>query len=287
VRGIDTASDVVSLPFRHTEARMPRRAVLEAFKRQIEPELKARGFCGRRGHFLRRDPHGVTQVIELQHSIYGGRLTANLGLDLEFIKPLVRWIPSPALGPHAHDATRWIRIGLVRPDHADCWWAFDADSDDGADEAARSAGRAILDHGLPWLEAESDSKSFVHYAETRLERSKCAEHPEGCFLELRLMAAVLAWHGEIGHAQLFAERARLSWPDERARLQAARMAFRKKHPQVGRKVPEVPDIQAELDRLISTTRVSRSFEALNDPLGRPSMPRAKRSKSAPRRPSPA
>jgi hypothetical protein len=260
---------------------MPKQAVLEAFKRLIEPELKARGFVGRRGHFVRKnDPH-VAQVIELQHSIYGGRLTANLGIDLDFLRPIVRWIACPTIGPHAHDATRWIRIGLVRPDRTDCWWSFDVDSEDGIDEAARSAGRAIVDHGIPWLEAECAPESFVHYAEARLERSKTSDRPEGSFLELRLMSAVLAWNGDLDGAARFGALARLCWPEERSRLQRARHEFRKKNTQLGKSVADVPDIQAELEAFISTTMASRRS------ISRLMTSKPKRSKSGRLRSSPA
>lgn len=233
---------------------MSRRAVIAFFKDQVEPELHSLGFVGKRGHFVRKTGP-VTQVIELQHSIYGGRVTANLGLDLEFLKPLVRWISSPALGPHAHDSTRWIRIGLVRPDRADRWWSFEPDALEECKKAVRDLGLAIIEHGVPWLESEADAPAFMRYARARLERSRCAERPDGTYLDLRLMAAILAWGGELEEARHLASLARLSWEDERARLIAARAQYQRARART--KLASVPDIQAELEALISTTRASR------------------------------
>lgn len=231
---------------------MARRAILNAVRTLIEPELRARGFQGRRGHLVRRLA-GVTQVIELQHSIYGGRITANLGLNLDFLKPLVRWITPPAVGPHAHDSTRWVRIGLVRPDHADCWWSFDALQAGACEAAALGLGRALLEHGVPWLDLETTPKAFLKYADARLERSQTLERPQGSYLDLRLLAAVLAWNKEIAQARVVAERAAMSWQEERMRLVAARAEYRRRNLRQARRVASVPDIQAELDQLISTT----------------------------------
>jgi hypothetical protein len=233
---------------------MAQQAILQAFRALVEPELKARAFRGRRGH-LCRELGGVTQIVELQHSIYGGRVTANLGLNLDFLKPLVRWITAPTIGPHAHDSTRWIRIGLVRPEHVDCWWTFEAQKEDAAAEAALGLGRAVLDHGLPWLDRETTPGAFLGYANARLERSRTIERPHGSYLDLRLLAAVLAWNGEIAQARVVAERAAMSWQEERLRLVQARAEYRRKNPRNARRVPSVPDIQAELDQLISTTLV--------------------------------
>jgi hypothetical protein len=258
---------------------MSRRTVLSAFKQIVEPELKRRGFRGRRGHFVTSEK-GVTRVVELQHSIYGGRLTANLGLNLDVLKPLVRWIDAPDVGPHAHDSTRWIRIGLVRPDHVDCWWSFSTDSEDGAEEAARGLGRAIIDHGLPWLDRESTPAAFLRFAEGKLERSISIERPHGSYLDLRLLAAVLAWNGDFGRAKLLAARARESWSEEQRRLVEARDDYRRKNPQLGNRIAPVPDIQAELDQLISTTTVSS--KPASDPRAQ-----RRRSKSARLRSTPA
>jgi hypothetical protein len=254
-----------------------KQGVIRAFRELVEPDLRTRGFTGRRGHLIRRIGP-VAQVVELQHSIYGGRITANLGLDLEFLKPIVRWIDRPSIGPHAHDSTRWVRVGLVQPDPRDLWWAFDDDTDEGCEEAARGLGRAILDHGISWLEAESDPAAFLRYADVRLERSRSVLHPQGCYMELRLMAAVLAWNGEIAKARVFAERARLCWDEERARLAEARAQYRRRHTSVTGRLPQVPDVQGELDDLISTTTASGAEGSSSRP---------KRSRSARMRSSPS
>lgn len=252
---------------------MSRKRVLLAFKEEVEPELKQLGFTGRRGHLVRNDGP-VSQVIELQYSIYGGRLTANLGLDLSFLKPLVRWIAQPALGPHAHDSTRWIRIGLVRPERSDHWWSFEPGSEEAAVKAVRELGQALLDHGVHWLESESPCEAFLRYAETKVERGRCPSKPDGTYLDLRLHAAVLAWSGAHREARECAERARSCWEDERERLATARAEFQKLKSL--KRMPSVPDIQGELDELITaTTKVSRS-----GPSARASSPR-RRSRSAP------
>jgi hypothetical protein len=233
---------------------MSRRAVLLAFKDKVEPELKKLGFGGRRGHMVKHLGK-VTQVIELQYSIYGGRVTANLGLDLTFLKPLVRWIEQPALGPHAHDSTRWIRVGLVRPERTDHWWSFEPDSDEAADRAVDQLGQAILDYGIPWLEGEANEESFLRYARARVERGRCTEKPNGTYLDLRLCAAVLAWSGSIKEARQHVELARTCWDEERQRLVAARAEFLKTRAKT--RMPSVPDIQRELEELILPTKASR------------------------------
>jgi hypothetical protein len=250
---------------------MTRKRVLLAFKDEVEPELRELGFTGRRGHLIRKDGP-VAQVIELQYSIYGGRVTANLGLDLSFLKPLVRWIAQPALGPHAHDSTRWIRIGLVRPERTDHWWSFEPDSDDAAVKAVRDLGQALVEHGVHWLDTESPCESFLRYAQHKVERGRCSEKPDGTYLDLRLYAAVLAWSGARDAALDCAERARKCWADERERLVAARAQFQKKK---SVRMPSVPNIQRELDELItSTTKVLGSDLS-------PATPLRRRSRSAP------
>ena len=98
-------------PQRASEA--VRRRVEEAAGRALEAVLADEGFA-REGAQLVRRARGVVEVVEVQHSIYGGRVTANLGLDLVFLRPLVRWVPRPSLGPHAHDCVRWLRVEIGR-----------------------------------------------------------------------------------------------------------------------------------------------------------------------------
>lgn len=226
---------------------MSKQMVLNAYRQVVEPELRKLGFIGRRGHLIRR-LEGVTQIVELQHSIYGGRITANLGLDLEWLPPMIRWIPRPALGPHAHDATRWIRVGLTRPEKADLWWPYQ-DSEESAVEASRGLGKIILKHGIGWLRAEADPASFLDHAERALERSKSPIHPQGGFIELRLLSAVHAWAGDKRKARRFAKAAGNLWDEERTRLKDARQTYRNRHP--GRRLPQVPNLQRELETLIA------------------------------------
>jgi hypothetical protein len=244
---------------------MSRRAVIHAFKVEVEPELKALGFDGRRGHLVRARG-AVTQVIELQYSIYGGRVTANLGLDLTFLKPLVRWIAQPSLGPHAHDSTRWIRIGLVRPERSDHWWSFEPGVEEAAVRAVRELGQAIIEYGVSWLDTECERDAFLHYARARIDRGRCPERPNGTYLDLRLCAAVLAWCGQLEEAQANADLARACWEDERARLVAARAEFQKTKAKT--RMPSVPDIQGELEELISTTTASSGSSAAREPSSR-------------------
>ncbi|MCK6548072.1 DUF4304 domain-containing protein [Myxococcota bacterium] len=246
--------------------------MIRAFRTLVEPELAKLGFSGEEGHLVRRID-GLTHVIELQHSIYGGRVTANLGLDLECLKPLVRWIDPPALGPHAHDATRWVRIGMVRPERADQWWSFSPDSSDETTRAAKACGRAILDHGVPWLDAEATPDAFLGWATARVERSKTPARPDGSFLDLRLMAAILAWQGRLDEARSWIDRARGAWPEERARLVDARRTYADKH-RDGQALADVPDLVAELEALIEPTTASSA------PADGPSRGRPRRSRSA-------
>lgn len=232
--------------------------VLSAFRRLAEPALRESGFSGRRGHMLRRIG-GVTQIVELQHSIYGERFTLNLGLDLEWLKPTIRWIPRPPIGPHAHDCVRWIRIGLAGPEKSDRWWPYGAGSE-GIDAAMTAAAEAVRGSGLAWLDEQSDPESFLEHAKELIERSKSDRHPDGGFVELRLMAAVLAWNGERDQAIKFANRARAIWSEERERLEKARQVYKKKHPGPGR-LPGVPNLVSELDELISPTTDEYPFVA--------------------------
>lgn len=249
---------------------MSKQEVVKAFRRHAAPVLKELGFAGPRGHFVRRGPE-VTHVVELQHSIYGGRLTANLGVDLEWLRPQVRWIPQPALGPHAHDATRWIRIGIVSPAKSDVWWSYEEDDTESIDEACRNLANAIEKFGLPWLDAQSTRKAFIDYAEEKLVRSRSRARPHGSFLELRLMAAVCAWCGERDLASEHAAHAAELWTEERARLASAREIYRKRQPS-GTRLPGVPNLLRELERLISPTKDDGVFA----PPGKP----RRRSKSS-------
>ena len=235
---------------------MSKAKALRAFRRYAVGPLKAEGFEGPRGHFVRR-LGSVTQIIELQHSIYGGRITANLGLDLEWLRPEVRWIPRPALGPHAHDAVRWVRVGLVGPEHADQWWDFE--DPDSLEAAGGALAEAIIEYGLPWLDAHSQQDSFLRHAEERIRRSRSDRHPDGRFAELRLVAAVHAWRGERAKAKRYLKLARRLWPLEKERLQEARRSYRDRHPSGPGRLARVPDLLGELERLIEPTRAASAF----------------------------
>ena len=238
---------------------MSKAKALRAFRRHVAASLKAAGFEGPRGHFVRR-LGAVTQVVELQHSIYGGRITANLGLDLEWLRPEIRWLPRPAIGPHAHDATRWVRVGLVGPDRADRWWAFQ-DDPESLEAAGFGLASAIIEHGLPWLESHSGMDAFLEHAKERRARSRSDRHPQGCFSELRLLAAVHAWRGNTSQAERCLKIARKLWPVEKARLQAARKSYRERHPNEPQRIPRVPDLVRELERIIEPTRAASAFQA--------------------------
>ena len=259
---------VSGIGLQHHGGAMSKAKALKAFRSHVVAPLKAAGFAGPRGHFVRR-LGAVTQIVELQHSIYGGRMTANLGLDLEWLRPEIRWIPRPALGPHAHDAIRWIRVGLVGPDSTDRWWSFQ-EGVESLEAAGEGLAHAVVRHGLPWLEAQSRAESFLRHAEERCRRSCSKRHPHGCFAELRLLAAIHAWLGEQAEAERYVDLARDLWPTEKARLQAARKIYRERHRDGARRMPRVPDLMRELERLIEPTRAASAFQA---------PPRASRSKT--------
>ena len=119
----------------------------------------------------------------------------------------------------------------------------------------------LLDHGVPWLENESGAQAFLRYAHDKLDRSKSARHPRGCFPELRLMAAVCAWCEVDEDARQYAQLARELWEEERARLAAARRVYAQRHPDRGTALAGVPDLLGELERLTSPTRVASVFSA--------------------------
>lgn len=192
----------------------------------------------------------MTQVVELQLSIYGARVTANLGLDLRWLEPAVRWINVPKIGPHAHEAVRWVRVG-VAGGGKDKWWSFEDDSS--FEVALDELRRAILEPGLEWLERESARTAFLRDAQARVDRSKGPRHPQGRFAELRLLAAVLAWVGRIEDARVVAEHARACWEEERQRLAQALSHFQSKFQPAPEPRLSVPDLARELDRLICPT----------------------------------
>src|SRR5688572_18638012 len=123
--------------------RMKNRVLGHDFRLRVGPSLRGMGFQGRYGHWV-RSVAGITQVVELQHSVYGGRVTVNLGLDLDILKPMLRWMDRPALGPHAHDCTRWVRIGLTMPEATDVWWPFSAEDAEGRKDVADLLGSSIF-----------------------------------------------------------------------------------------------------------------------------------------------
>jgi hypothetical protein len=218
------------------------------FRRTVAPALADAGFSGAKGHWIRR-VGPVTQVVELQQSVFGSRVTANLGLDLEWLPPPIRWIPRPEVGPHAHDATRWIRIGLTQPERVDRWWTFGEDEASVA-EALEPLRAALLAGGFDWLARESTATSFLRDAEDRARRAAHPERPYGGFPEVRLLAAVQAWAGETAASRDSLERAATLWPDERGRLESARLVYLRRHPS-DVELPGVPDLLAELEALLS------------------------------------
>lgn len=224
----------------------------------MEPDLRDRGFAGRSGHLVRRTGRGVTEVIEIQHAVFGGRVTVNLGLELDCLKPLVRWLARPAVGPRAHESTRWTRIGSVLPEAVDRWWSFARTVPDASGVVIQQLRAAVLERGLAWLETERDPGAFLAFARERVARSRTEAHPEGSYLDLRLLAVVRAWRGEVAEARRVAAAARPLWPETRARLEAARTEYRKRQRGLGRRLPPVPDLQAELEGLIATTTAVRS-----------------------------
>lgn len=219
--------------------------------RDVEPRLVARGFAGADGHLVRRVGE-VTQVIEVQLSIYGTRVTANVALDLGLLDPVIRWVAPSTVGPHAHDCTRWIRLGVLGPSGKDHWWPFD--NEGALQVAVAEMGRELLSSGLAWLERESAPAAFLSDARARLERSRAPRHPDGRFSEQRVLAAVLAWNGERREAERVVAQARQTWPEERARLEKALASFRDRYPPDVAPPGRVPDLLAELEGLVATAR---------------------------------
>lgn len=222
---------------------MARTFFVSAFDRLLIPALKERGFRGRADHFVRRDGE-VIQVIELQFSIYGSRVTANLGLDLEWLAPAARWIPRPEIGPHAHEGVRWIRVARAAGG-TDRWWNFE--TEELAETAARELFDMIVHQGLAWLSSEAHPRKFLEHARQRVARSSGPRHPAGGFFDLRLLASVLAWNGELEEAREIAKEAESFWPEEKRRLDFAREHYLSRHKG---DCPPVPDLVAELFAII-------------------------------------
>lgn len=209
--------------------------------------LAERGFAGAEGHLVR--PVGdVQQVVEVQLSIYGTRVTANLALDFTWLAPAIRWVSPSIVGPHAHDCTRWIRLGISGSYGKDHWWSFDTPA--ALVETIAEMRSELLGPGLGWLERESSPEAFLKDARTRLERSKGPKHLHGRFTELRALAAILAWTGRHPEARQIAEHARSVWPEEKARLDKALASYRDRYPPDSQPPGVVPDLPAELDALL-------------------------------------
>lgn len=226
---------------------LERRSFLEAFAREIEPQLTELGFGGADGHLVRAIGD-VEQVVEIQLSIYGTRVTMNLALDLAWLAPVIRWVTESAVGPRAHDCPRWVRLGVSGTYGRDHWWSFD--THDALRATVHEMRRELLGPGLEWLERESSAAAFLTDARARVERSRGPRHPHGRFLELRLLAAVLAWNGRGGEARDAAEKARAVWPAEKARLDKALALYRDRYPPDAAPPGVVPDLPAELDALL-------------------------------------
>ncbi len=237
---------------------MPKQEVINAFHEFAVPDLRRAGFVGDEGHFLRR-VGAVTQVIELQHSVYGGRVTVNLGLGLEWLPAQIRWVPPAVLGPHAHDCARWVRLGLVSPARKDTWWTFTED-EESAPQAVGALTDTLLNSGLRWFEVEQAAEEFSKHGLERLERSKNKRNPKGGFQELRMMAAISAWQEDNEAAQLYLGLAKKTWSDEKARLQGARQVYKNRHAKT-RDLAEVPDLLQELSEIISPTTGAYHFSA--------------------------
>lgn len=224
----------------------------------LEHRLAPLGFRHEGAHFVRAH-EGVAEVVEAQHSVYGTRLTANLGLDLLWLRPLVRWIRRPDLGPHAHDCIRWIRVGLVDDPSGDRWWSYEPEDPASLEEAAGDLAERVAGPGLSWIGRERDPSSFLHHAERCLDRSRSRLHPEGGYLELRLLAAVLAWRGDFERAGTVCMRAGVHWNEERARLVMARDIYKRRHPDAPTRLPPVPNLQRELERITEPTTGARAL----------------------------
>lgn len=234
--------------------------LLRRFGRLVRGPLKAQGFTGTPGHYVRREG-AVTQVIELQHSIYGGRVTANLGVDLEWLGPMIRWIPCPKIGPHAHDAVRWVRLGLVLPEGKDRWWNYDEATPQSLKAAAEGLSQAILGDGLAWFDRAKQAEAFESHAQERLKRSMTPNAPDGGYAELRLMAAIAAWQGDYPKARELAQKAAPLWKREADKLRHSRAMYKDQLLRKRAKLPRVPNLQSELMLIISPTMAERAFSA--------------------------
>ncbi len=229
-----------------------RARVQDAVAQRLSAQLVPLGFVVSGAHAVRRRGEGV-EVVELQHAVYGPRITANLGLSLESLGSVLRWLPTLPFGPHAHECARWSRVSLAEAGGQDRWWTYESDS---VESAADALVDRIVATGVPWLEREGTQDAWLRHGLAAVSRTRSPRCPEGGFFELRLMSAVHAWRSEMDLARARFREAAALWPDERARLAAARAVYARR---ADRPVSELPDLLAELQGLIGPTTAGRSM----------------------------
>ena len=128
---------------------------IDAIVRQaLDQPLKERGFERQGRSFRRAEGGGRIAVLQVQGSKwnYGdrGRFTVNLGIWQPMLgQPLLQ-------RPKEYECQTRQRIGFLLPEYRqDHWWRLDAHTDDAA--IAQALRQAVLEHGLPWFEAQRPS----------------------------------------------------------------------------------------------------------------------------------
>jgi hypothetical protein len=110
---------------------------------------------------FRRDLSSRTQVINVQGSQWNSpddaQVTINLGVYYPEMASLLDWRLLAKAGPLESDCQARQRIGFLLPKAQDHWWqlsvAFDAPR---LDFVAAEIRDAVVEQGLPWLDAHID-----------------------------------------------------------------------------------------------------------------------------------
>lgn len=133
---------------------------LRAAQAPVTESLKRLGFRKTGNYYNRGAKDNLTQVVGFQSgqavSIFHGNFTVNLGVYVPCIAELEG---NAARGRYITDACCEIRsrLSAVAALGEDRWWPLD----DSASATGAKIAKALLDHGVPFLERYSDYDSII------------------------------------------------------------------------------------------------------------------------------